>query len=57
MPNDKPCPGVEFLLVNHSNEKVEVLYTPNPYPYELPEIGSRPPYYCNPRCEEYYPII
>ncbi len=57
MPDNKPCPGVEFLLINRSNEKADVLYTPNAHPFKLPEIGSRPPYYCNPRCEMYYPII
>lgn len=57
MPNNKLCPGAELLLVNHSSGKVQVLYTPNPYPYKLPKIGPRPPYYCNPRCEKYYPII
>ncbi|WP_175562188.1 hypothetical protein [Clostridium magnum] len=57
MPNHNSCPGVSLLLVGYSNEKVEVLYNSNPYPFKLPQIGRRPPYYCNPRCEKYYPII
>lgn len=46
---------VKLLLINHSNEKEEVLY--NPYTFHLPKIGPRPPYYCNPRYEQYYPVI
>jgi hypothetical protein len=55
--NNKPCPGVNLLLVNRSKEKVEVLYNSNSSPFKLPKIGPRPPYYCNPRCEPYYPVI
>lgn len=50
-------PVVDLLLVNSSNKKVEVLYDSNPSPFKLPLIGPRPPYYCNPRYEKYYPII
>lgn len=55
--NYKSCPGVNLLLVNQSNEKVEVLYNSNACTFQMPKIGPRPPYYCNPRCEKYYPII
>ncbi|WP_185113121.1 MULTISPECIES: hypothetical protein [Bacillaceae] len=48
---------VKLLLVEHSDEKVEVLYDSNPYAFVLPLIGSRPPYYYNPRYEPYYPVI
>lgn len=51
------CPGVNLLLINRTNEKTEVLYNSNPYPFKMPLIGLRPPYFCNPRCEKYYPII
>lgn len=34
---------VKLLLVEHSDEKVEVLYDSNPYAFVLPLIGSRPP--------------
>ncbi|WP_019413623.1 hypothetical protein [Paenisporosarcina sp. TG20] len=47
----------ELLLVNHSGEKVNVLYNSNPYSFQLPKVGERPPYYWNPRYEPYYPII
>jgi hypothetical protein len=50
-------PIVSLLLVNSSNEKVVVLYNSNPYSFKLPKIGPRPPYYCNPRYESYYPVI
>ncbi|MCR1899636.1 hypothetical protein NSA47_11680 [Irregularibacter muris] len=53
----KPCPGVNLLLVNYSNERVQIIYNANSKAFELPKIGPRPPYYCNPRCEQYYPII
>lgn len=48
---------VELLLVNDSDEKVNVLYNNNPFPFQLPKIGERPPYYWNPRYESYYPVI
>jgi len=48
---------VQLLLVNQSNEKVEVLYNSNPHPFKMPKIGPRPPYYYNPRYEQYYPVI
>lgn len=57
MKNNFYCPDVYLLLKNQSNEKVPVLYNLNPFSYLLPQIGPRPPYYCNPRCEPYYPII
>lgn len=50
-------PIVNLLLVNSSSKKVEVLYNSNPDPFQLPKIGLRPPYYCNPRYGFYYPII
>lgn len=50
-------PEVRFLLVDASDEKVEVLYNSNPCPFKSPIIGPRPPYYFNPRYEQYYPII
>ncbi|MFD2446636.1 hypothetical protein ACFSO7_22100 [Bacillus sp. CGMCC 1.16607] len=50
-------PKVELLLVNHSDKKVEMFYNSNSNPLKVPLIGPRPPYYCNPRYEQYYPII
>ncbi|WP_189655246.1 hypothetical protein [Bacillus sp. HNG] len=50
-------PEVKLLLINQSNEIVQVLYNGNPHPYSMPKIGPRPPYYCNPRYEQYYPVI
>ncbi|WP_186321377.1 hypothetical protein [Bacillus sp. FJAT-22090] len=47
----------EILLINHSQEKVKVLYDSNASPFLLPKIGVRPPFYYHPRYEKYYPII
>ncbi|WP_172645582.1 hypothetical protein [Domibacillus tundrae] len=48
---------VKLLLVNESDEKEEIVYTANPSTYQVPKVGSRPPYYCNPRYDGSYPII
>jgi hypothetical protein len=50
-------PEIKLLLVNHSDEKEEILYNSNPSSWLMPKIGPRPPYYCNPRYEQYYPVI
>ncbi|MFC0270363.1 hypothetical protein ACFFIX_02670 [Metabacillus herbersteinensis] len=50
-------PEVKLLLIDHSNEKVEMLYNDNPTTWQMPKIGPRPPYYYNPRYEQYYPVI
>lgn len=50
-------PEVRYLLVSYSAEKVEMLYDNNANLWKVPEIGPRPPYYLNPRYEQYYPII
>lgn len=50
-------PDIQFLLINHANEKVEVLYNDNSKPFKLPLISNRPPYYAHPRYEAYYPMI
>jgi hypothetical protein len=50
-------PEVKLLLINQSDEKVEVLYNDNSVRIEMPKIGLRPPYYAYPRYEQYYPII
>ena len=57
MEDYKSCPGVNLLMIPHSDEKVEVLYNSNSNTFEMPKIGPRPPYYCNPQCEWYYPVI
>ncbi|WP_197076597.1 hypothetical protein [Domibacillus indicus] len=48
---------VKLLLINQSHEKEEVIYTADSSRYQLPKIGSRPPYYCNPRYERTRPVI
>lgn len=48
---------VQLLVINQSDEKVEVIYNDNPQPFKMPKIGPRPPYYFNPRYQQYYPII
>ncbi len=50
-------PEVTLLLDDHSEEKVELFYNSNPYTFDMPKIGPRPPYYCNPRYEPYFPVI
>ncbi|NQD64862.1 hypothetical protein HP456_02825 [Bacillus haikouensis] len=50
-------PEVRFLLMDHSDEKSEMLYDSNPHNWKMPKIGPRPPYYCHPRYEQYYPVI
>ncbi|QEY21178.1 hypothetical protein D0S48_11030 [Psychrobacillus sp. AK 1817] len=47
----------EMLLTNYSDEKVHVQYNSNAKPFALPEIGARPPYYCHPKYDAYYPLI
>ncbi|MEK5442956.1 MULTISPECIES: hypothetical protein [unclassified Fredinandcohnia] len=48
-------PEVTFLLMNESKERVEVSYIN--HSFDLPQIGTRPPYYYNPRYEHYFPLI
>lgn len=50
-------PTVQLLLLNHSNEKVQMRYDSNPHTWSMPVIGPRPPYYANPRYELNYPLI
>ncbi|MDY0404497.1 hypothetical protein P5G51_002910 [Virgibacillus sp. 179-BFC.A HS] len=50
-------PYVKLLLLPYSNEKVVVQYNWEDTFIEIPQIGPRPPYYANPRYEQYYPII
>lgn len=49
-------PEVIFLLIPQSEEKEELVYNNNPYSFQVPKIGPRPPFYTNPRHEQYYPI-
>jgi hypothetical protein len=48
-------PEVKLLLVNHSNEKVKMVYMEDSWP--MSKIALRPPYYCYPSYELNYPII
>ncbi|SDI66504.1 hypothetical protein [Alteribacillus bidgolensis] len=48
-------PEVRLLLVNESDETVEVTYLS--YDFVLPKIGPRPPYFAHPSSEPYYPVI
>ncbi|WP_163583102.1 hypothetical protein [Gracilibacillus saliphilus] len=50
-------PEVKYLLIPKSKKKENVLYDNNPTPWQLPAIGSRPPYYANPAYQPYYPTI
>jgi len=48
---------IRLLLKGESEETVDMLYNDNPYTWEMPKIGPRPPYYTNPRYEQSYPIL
>ncbi|KZE64280.1 hypothetical protein AWM68_14415 [Fictibacillus phosphorivorans] len=48
-------PEVKLLLVNHSDEKVKMVYMEDSW--LMSKIGLRPPYYCYPSYELNYPII
>lgn len=50
-------PEVKLLLWNETNKKVEMQYNDNEKLLEVPLIGPRPPYYGNPKYEQYYPTI
>jgi len=54
MQKDRSCKA-DVLLMNYSDKKVTVHYGMTSF--QLPEIGPRPPFYYNPRCKPYYPII
>lgn len=57
MQNLQYNPEVTLLLINQSEEKVNVLYNNNPAPFQMPKIGPRPPYYAYPSYQQYYPVI
>ncbi|SFC46216.1 hypothetical protein SAMN05443252_103515 [Bacillus sp. OV322] len=48
---------VKLLLINQSAEKDIVLYNDNAHSWTMPKIGKRPPFFTNPRYEQYYPVI
>ncbi|WNS80532.1 hypothetical protein RRU94_24065 [Domibacillus sp. DTU_2020_1001157_1_SI_ALB_TIR_016] len=49
---------VKLLLVQQSNEKERIMYTADGgASIQVPKIGTRPPYYCNPRYGWVYPVI
>ncbi|GAA0325636.1 hypothetical protein J18TS1_25500 [Oceanobacillus oncorhynchi subsp. incaldanensis] len=48
-------PEVKLLLVNHSDEKVKMVYMEDSW--LMPKIGLRSPYYCYPIYKLNYPII
>ena len=50
-------PEVKLLLMRQSEEKEKMIYNDNPTSIEVPKIGLRPPYYFNPRYEQYVPVI
>jgi hypothetical protein len=57
LPEETYSPEVRLLLVNESEETVDMLYNDNPFTWEMPLIGPRPPYYANPRYDQYYPVL
>lgn len=50
-------PDVQLLLLNESNQTVQMLYNDNPYTWTMALISERPPYYINPILFETFPII
>lgn len=48
---------VYWLLLDESDEKTDVSYDSDPYPYQLPAIGVRPPYFTHPTYTPYYPKL
>ena len=48
---------VKLLLMDGSNKTVEVIYNSDSQPFLLPLLGSRPPFYVNPRYEKYLPVL
>jgi len=50
-------PKANVLLIPQTNEQDRMRYDNNPFIWKTPSIGLRPPYYTNPRYEQYFPII
>lgn len=48
---------VKLLLIHHLNKKVKMKYDSNSNTLKMPLIGPRPPFYCHPHYEHYYPIL
>ncbi|MDR7242675.1 MULTISPECIES: hypothetical protein [Priestia] len=48
---------VKLLLMDGSNQTVEVTYNSDSQPFLLPLLGPRPPFYVNPRYEKYLPVL
>ncbi|CJF99181.1 hypothetical protein [Priestia megaterium] len=48
---------VKLLLMDGSNQTVEVIYNSDSQPFLLPLLGLRPPFYVNPRYEKYLPVL
>lgn len=48
-------PVVKFLLLDQSNEKVQLKY--RSLVINAPVIGPRPPFYTHPCYNHYYPVI
>ncbi len=48
-------PEIKLLLLDVSKLKVVVTYQDNEF--QLPMVGPRPPYYTNPKYEQYFPTI
>ncbi|MBM7541042.1 hypothetical protein [Amphibacillus cookii] len=49
--------GVQLLLLDHSDQTVQMRYNDNPYTWPMRLIGRRPPYYTNPRYIQTFPVI
>jgi len=50
-------PEVRYLLMSQTYDKAKILYDNNSNAWSAPVIGSRPPYYTNPRYMPYYQLI
>gem|GEM_PF-534014 len=57
MYDDYYNPEVRYLLMSQTYDKAKILYDNNSNAWSAPVIGSRPPYYTNPRYMPYYQLI
>ncbi|WP_170960218.1 hypothetical protein [Priestia megaterium] len=48
---------VKLLLMDGSNQTVELIYNSAAQPFLLPLLGPRLPFYVNPRYEKYLPVL
>ncbi len=50
-------PEIRLLLIDQSDQTVQMLYSDNASTWAMPLIGKRPPFYTNPRYTQTFPIL